>query len=76
METAVAQNYAKVNPAIAVSNVPVTIDESISGSVVCMPKGSTDLVDFVNGVIDEVQADGSFDTAVQEAFATAETLGQ
>lgn len=76
METAVAKNYAKSNPDLVVSEIPVTVDESTSGTAACAPKGSTELIDYVNTVIDEVTADGSFDTAVEDAFAKADEVAQ
>ena len=64
METAVAENYIKTNPELAVAwEVPYDAE----GSCVAIQKGNTAMVDAVNAVIDELLANGTMDQYVAEA---------
>ena len=68
MET--AQNYIKNNPGsglMLVSSVQFALEEQDLGDRICAKKGELQLICFVNGVIDEVIADGSYDRWIEEA---------
>lgn len=76
MET--AQNYIKNNPGsglMLVSSVQFALEEQDLGDRICAKKGELQLICFVNGVIDEVIADGSYDRWIEEAQKRAAELG-
>ena len=76
MET--AQNYIKNNPdagLMLVSSVQFALEEQDLGDRICAKKGELQLICFVNGVIDEVIADGSYDRWIEEAQKRAAELG-
>lgn len=65
VERPVAEGYIKQYPEISISDIAVK-DET-GGSAIAMAKGSTSLVEAVNGVIAQLQSDGSIDKFVIEA---------
>ena len=76
MET--AQNYIKNNPGsglMLVSSVQFALEEQDLGDRICAKKGELQLICFVNGVIDEVISDGSYDRWIEEAQKRAAELG-
>lgn len=72
IETPVAAGYVKNNTDLMISEIVVEDEEG--GSAVAVKKGSTELVDLINTVIDKVIADGSFDTWVFEANELSDSL--
>lgn len=76
MET--AQNYIKNNPdsgLMLVSTVQFSLEEQDLGDRICAKKGELQLICFVNGVIDEIIADKSYDKWIKEAEKRASELG-
>ena len=76
MET--AQNYIKNNPdagLMLVSSVQFTLEEQDLGDRICAKKGELQLICFVNGVIDEIIADGSYEKWIEEAEKRSSELG-
>ncbi len=73
-----AEDYIRRNPDCGlclVEGISFTPDSQLLGDRVAAKKGETQLICFVNGVIDEVLADGSYDTWMEEARQRAEELG-
>ncbi len=73
-----AENYIANNPGAGlalVSGVYFTLDEHDLGDRICAKKGELQLICFVNGVIDEVLADGSYVQWMTEAEKRAAELG-
>lgn len=56
-----AKLYCSANPGLTVlTNIRFQEDEEFSGTRVGIPKGETELLEFVNGVIDEVVESGEY----------------
>ena len=66
IETAVAENYAKSYPDLA---IVLDVPYEVEGSAVGVAKGNAELLAAVNEAIAAAKADGSFDAAVTEADA-------
>ena len=66
IETAVAENYAKSYPDLA---IVLDVPYEVEGSAVGVVKGNAELLAAVNEAIAAAKADGSFDAAVTEADA-------
>lgn len=76
MET--AQNYIRNNPdsgLMLAENLCYNLEKEYMGCRVVGKKGELQLMYFVNGVIDEVLADGSYQKWLDEAQARASELG-
>lgn len=76
MET--GQNYIENNPdsgLMLVEGLYFALEEHELGDRICAKKGEQQLICFVNGVIDEVLADGSYVKWIEEAEARAAELG-
>ncbi len=63
------------NGALEVSNFEFTAEEASFGKAAVLAKGTQELMDVVNEVITRVVADGSYQTAYDEAVALAASLG-
>ena len=73
-----AEDYISRNPGCGlclVEGVSFTPDQQFLGDRVAAKKGEAQLMYFVNGVIDEVLADGSYESWMEEARQRAEELG-
>lgn len=73
-----AQLYLDANPNCGMSIVPnfaFTVDESTQGTRIGLPKGETELLDRVNGIIDEVTEQGLFVKWYGEYAEYAKGLG-
>ena len=70
IETAVAENYAKSYPDLA---IVLDVPYEVEGSAVGVAKGNAELLAAVNEAIAAAKADGSFDAAVTEADALSAT---
>ena len=70
IETAVAENYAKSYPDLA---IVLDVPYEVEGSAVGVVKGNAELLAAVNEAIAAAKADGSFDAAVTEADALSAT---
>ena len=76
MET--AQNYIRNNPSAGLmitEGIRFPVEEQYLGYRVVAKKGELQLIYFVNGVIDEVLADGSYQKWLEEAQERAGELG-
>lgn len=76
MET--AENYIKNNPESGLAladNLYFDLEEQYQGDRIAAKKGETQLIYFVNGVIDEVLADGTYIKWIEEAQKRADELG-
>lgn len=75
VDGAVGEGLISTNDKIAVANFKFDPAEANFGKAAVMAKGSDDLAEVVNKVIDKVVADGSFETAYNDAVALSKTLG-
>lgn len=75
VDGAVGEGLIATNDKIAVANFKFDPAEANFGKAAVMAKGSEDLAEVVNTVIDKVVADGSFETAYNDAVALSKTLG-
>ena len=76
MET--AQKYIENNPDAGLALIEglyFSLEEYELGDRICAKKGEQQLICFVNGVIDEVLADGSYTDWIREAEKRASELG-
>ena len=76
MET--AENYIRNNPESGLALVEelyFTLEEQYQGDRIAAKKGETQLIYFVNGVIDEVLADGTYMKWIDKAQKRADELG-
>ncbi len=76
MET--ASNYIRNNKdagLILADNLYFTLEEQYMGNRIVAKKGELQLIYFVNGVIDEVLADGTYMKWIEEAQKRADELG-
>ena len=76
MET--AENYIQNNPGarlVLADGLYFALDEQYLGDRIAAKKGELQLIYFVNGVIDEVLADGSYLAWIDEAQKRADELG-
>ena len=75
MET--AENYIRNNPESGLAladNLTFELEEQYQGDRIAAKKGETQLIYFVNGVIDEVLADGTYMKWLDEAQQRADEL--
>ena len=73
-----SEHFIEKNPTTVLrlaEGLRFTPDETYLGFRVAARKGETQLISFVNGVIDEVQADGLYETWKQEALERCRELG-
>ena len=73
-----AENYIKNNPESGLAlaeNLHFDLEEQYQGDRIAAKKGETQLIYFVNGVIDEVLADGTYMKWIEEAQKRADELG-
>ena len=73
-----AENYIKNNPNSGLAlaeNLHFDLEEQYQGDRIAAKKGETQLIYFVNGVIDEVLADGTNMKWIEEAQKRADELG-
>ncbi len=78
VDMATAPNYIRNNPGAGLmlaEGLNFKLEKEYLGCRVVAKKGEMQLVYFVNGVIDEVLADGSYDKWLEEAKARADELG-
>ena len=76
MET--AENYIRSNPDCGLMIIPdlyYTLDEYFLGDRIAAKKDEIQLICFVNGVIDDVTADGTYMRWLEEAQKRANALG-
>lgn len=73
--TASAQLYADANGGLVVPELYFPVDPELSGTRVVAPLGADTLTEFVNGCIDELEADGKLSAWYDEYAAYAKTLG-
>ena len=67
VENAVAESYAKANPDLAVATFQFEIAEDEKGAAIAVKKGSEDLIEKLNEILDKLIADGKIDQFVVEA---------
>lgn len=72
-----AKGYASANENLvkADAEFDIAYDSIHDGNVVAVQKGQTELIDFINEIIDEVNEKGLYDQWNTEAKATAKELG-
>ena len=73
-----AQNYIRNNPGcglVLVEGLRFTMEEHFAGDRIAAKKGETELMYFVNGVIDEVLEKGLYTEWYREAQKRADELG-
>lgn len=69
--------YAKANPEIARSTVEfdTTVESMHDGNVTAVKKGEKELIEAINAILEEVNAEGLYDVWYAEAVETAKKLG-
>lgn len=70
-----AQLYADANGGLVVSDFTFDVDEKLNGTCVGLPKGETELTEFVNTCISELKENGTIAGWVEEYNEYAKTLG-
>ena len=73
-----AENYIRNNPdcgLVMLEGIRFTLEEQYAGDRIAAKKGETELMYFVNGVIDEVLEKGLYDQWYKEAQQRADDLG-
>ena len=78
VDTETAANYIRNNPdagLVLADDMYFTLEEQYLGHRIVAKKGELQLIYFVNGVIDEVLADGMYTKWIEEAQARAAELG-
>ena len=78
VDTETASNYIRNNQdagLILADNMSFSMEEQYLGHRIVAKKGELQLIYFVNGVIDEVLANGTYAKWVEEAQARATELG-
>ncbi|MBQ8306096.1 MAG: transporter substrate-binding domain-containing protein [Blautia sp.] len=73
-----AARYISSNPGCRlalIDNVSFSLEEQFQGDRIAAPKGEGQLIGFVNGVIDEVLADGLYMSWYEDAVARSGELG-
>ena len=70
------QLYADANPGVVIaSTFRFTVDDEMNSTRIAIPKGETELTDFVNGAIDELLAEGKTNAWYAEYAEYATSLG-
>ena len=72
-----AENYIRNNPdcgLVMAEGISFSLDEQYAGDRIAAKKGETELLYFVNGVIDEVTDSGLYEEWYEEAQARADEL--
>ena len=73
-----AETYVKNNPGaglVIAEGMEYQLEDHFTGYRVAAKKGEIQLIYFVNGVINEVTASGTYDSWLDEAAKRAEELG-